>query len=145
MALLQPVTGTPGRRGPDLVRRPARRAVGRSAVAAKARVRGSEDRNGIVPDHSAGYGAARTARNPHRPSNGPAASWDSWKPRPGISGLPDAAQRRGLRHSRARRLSRTPAAGNAPGEDGVVRAQADNGPRGPEAGHARGTDHTVSS
>src|SRR5260370_16587213 len=96
MALLQPVTGTPGRRGPDLVRRPARRAVGRSAVAAKARVRGSEDRNGIVPDHSAGYGAARTARNPHRPSNGPAGSWDSWKPRPGVTRPPDPPPPTGL-------------------------------------------------
>jgi hypothetical protein len=54
-------------------------------------------------------------RGPRRPG------WDSWNPRPGISGLPDAARRRGLRHSRARRLSRTPAVGNAPGEDGVVR------------------------
>jgi hypothetical protein len=57
--------------------------------------------------------AARSARRP---------GWDSWKPRPRISGLPDAAQRRGLRHSRARRLPRTTAAGNPAGEDGVVRA-----------------------
>ncbi len=41
----------------------------------------------------AGRGAVRAASRP-----------DSWKPRPGISGLPDAAQRRGRRHSRARRL-----------------------------------------
>src|SRR5579864_7674028 len=50
------------------------------------------------------------------------------RPGPGINGLPDAAQRRGLRHGRAWRLSRTPAAGNASGEDGVVRTQEDNGP-----------------